>query len=117
MTKSKTATFDQLIADSQPVQKNIVVGGRHHILVQELSGADRFELAERTDDKRWDLLVWVCMQGMIEPKPNKPSYLDKLKPEWVVEIATSITDISGISSESLEEAGEESATGTDTGGS
>lgn len=117
MTKNKNATFDQLIADAEPVQQTITVGGKHQILIQELNGADRFALAERAEDNRWDLLCWVCMQGMIEPKPNKVSYLEKLKPEWVVTIATAITDLSGISEDSIAEAGEESADGTDTGGS
>ena len=116
MTNKKHATFDQLIADSKPETREVDCDG-HTILVQALSGKERFELATLTEMDRWQLLVWVCMRGMIDPKPNKESYLDKLKPEWVVKIATSITDLSGIGGEALEEAGEESANVTDIGGS
>lgn len=116
MSKKKHATFGQLINDSQPEEKDIKVGG-HTIRIRELSGADRFELAERTEDKRWDLLVWVCMRGMVDPKPDKETYIEKMRPEWVVKIATSITDMSGLSEEAIEEAGKESENVTAIGGS
>ncbi len=116
MTNKKPATFDQLIADSQPETKEVEVGG-HIVIVQELSGKDRFEMAEMSDVSRWDLLTWVCMRGMIKPKPDKETYLEKMRPEWIVKIATAITSISGVTEEAIEEAGEGSADGSDTGGS
>ena len=118
MAKKKVATFDELIADSTPAEKQVEVGG-HVVTVRELSGKDRFELAALSEEEltRWDMLVWVCMRGMVDPKPNKPHYMEKLRPEWVVKIATTITEISGIGDESLEEAENESAGVTDIGGS
>ena len=116
MTKDKIATFDELLADSEFERKTIRVG-QHSITIQELSGADRFYLVEHSDDSRWDLLKWVCLRGMVDPKPKDASELDKLKPEWVVKIAEAITNISGMGEDALEDAENESADVTDIGGS
>lgn len=106
MTKNKIATFKELIADSEPQTAVVEVGG-HRIQVKELSGADRFELAERVDTTRWELLTWVCMQGMTDPKPETVEDLNVLRPEWIMKIATTITDLSGLSDDAVEDAGEE----------
>ena len=116
MAKNKTATFDELVAASTPTRKTISVG-KFSIVVQELSGADRFELAARADENRWDLMRWVCLRGMVEPAVQDLDDLDKLKPEWVLEIATAITDLSGVSEESATDAEKGSAAVSVIGGS
>lgn len=104
------------MADSKPAEKQVKVG-RHIVTVRELSGADRFALAERDDSDRWAVMKWVVMRGLVEPKPETEDELDKLKPEWVVEIGQAIMSLSGVTEDDLEEAEKESANVIGIGGS
>lgn len=109
-------SFAALIADSELKSETIEVGD-HSIIVQEMTGRQRFELSEKEQDNRWDTLLWVCSTGIVEPKPADMAELEQIRPEWIVEIANSILRISGLEANAEEEAGNESASVTDIGGS
>lgn len=114
--KNKQSTFAALIADSQPVRKAVKVG-KHTVTIQELDGRARFELGEREETSRWDTMLWMCMAGIVKPKPKALDDLEKIKPEWIVKIATQIMKLSGIDEEQVDDAKNESGTVSDTGGS
>lgn len=116
MAKNKqSTTFADLIADSPPTQ-DVVDLGSHSVLIQELSGRDRFELGTKEDDPRWEVMLWMCMKTMIDPKPVSEDELEKINPKWVVKIATAAMKLSGIDMDDEEEAGNESADGNESGG-
>ncbi len=73
------------------------------VRIRELSGAERFELVERQGESRWPLLVWVVSRGLVDPEPSGIEDVEKMKPEWVVDIATAITDMSGMSDDEDED--------------
>lgn len=110
-------TFDELVASAAPEQKQIAVADTL-ITVQELSGEDRFEVIDRADEPRWQLMRWIAFRGMVEPtKPAEESDLDKLSADHVLEIANAVCDLSGISEDAVDEAGKESASVAAIGGS
>lgn len=95
MAKNKQSTFAALIADSDPIREQVQIGS-HTVTIEELSGKTRFELGTKGDDERWSLMLWICMQGLVDPKPADEAELEKIKAEWVVKIATAIMKLSGI---------------------
>lgn len=114
--KNKSSTLAQLVADSEPVTKQVSVGD-HIIEIRELTGRERFELAEKESDPRWDTMLWLCMKGMTQPTVESTDELEQLRPEWIAEIATAIMGISGVTEEAVEAAGKESENVTAIGGS
>jgi hypothetical protein len=118
MGKNKQTTFADLIAASDPHTETVECGD-FTVTIRELSGRERFDLGNKADEDRWEVLLWLCMHGMIDPKPETEAELDQLKPEWTVKIATSIMRISGVEEtiDEAEEAGEGLAVVSDIGGS
>lgn len=115
MAKNKQSTFADLVADSAPETETVDLGG-HSVTIQAMSGRDRFEIAEKEEKlSRWDLMLWICVEGVIEPKIESVEDAEKLKPEWIVKIATSLMKLSGIQSDE-EEAKNESPGGNGSGG-
>ena len=103
MAKNKQSTFADILADSGPSQ-GVVKVGKHSVTVQELSGPARFELGERQEVDRWESTLWMCMQGIVEPKPKNEKELLKLGPRAVVKIATEVMRLSGLDEDSAEDA-------------
>lgn len=116
--KNKAESFADLIADSHPVQREVECGD-HIIVIQELSGRARFELAERAEADRWDTMLWVCMQAIVDPKPADVIALEMLKPEWIIKIGNEAMQLSGITEDEVDVAKAEngSAGVSDIGGS
>lgn len=116
--KNKTQSFADLIADSHPIQREVDCGG-HIVVIQELSGRKRFELAERANDDKWDTMLWVCMAAIVDPVPTDVVALELVKPEWIIKIASEAMVLSGITETEaeVEEAENGSAGVSDIGGS
>jgi len=115
--KNKQSTsFAELVADSELTTEVIQVGG-HPVTVREMTGRERFQLSEKADDPRWDVLCWCAFTGMIDGRPDTIEEMDQLKTEFIVLIANAVLRLSGMEADAEEEAGEGSASVTDIGGS
>ena len=117
--QSKQETFADLIADSQPTQDVVEFGG-HSVLIQELSGRERFELGAIEESEtftRWDTMLWVSFRSIVDPKPTDIEELERLNPKWIVQIASAAMKLSGISVEDELNAENESAGVSEIGGS
>jgi hypothetical protein len=114
--KQKVITLADLVADSELKQKIVQIGD-HSVTVRELTGRERYELTERTDDNRWDTMLFLAKTGLVEPEIETPEDLDAIRTEWVTLIANAILSISGMETDDNEEAENESAGEIDIGGS
>ncbi len=117
--QTKQETFADLIADSQPIT-DVVEVGDHSVLIQELSGRERFELGAIEESEtftRWDTMLWVCLRSIVDPKPADIEELERLNPKWIVLIASAAMKLSGISVEEEQNAENESAAVSEIGGS
>ena len=103
MAKNKQSTLAELVADSEPVRKEIQVGN-HSIIITELTGRDRYQLAELGEQNRWDTILWVCSKGIVEPHIGSVEELEFIRPAWLTEIGTEILALSGLQEDALEEA-------------
>lgn len=100
--KNKQSTFAELVADSDRETETVEIGN-HSVKIQALTGRDRFDIAVKEEElSRWDLMLWICVQGMIDPKPKSVEEVETLKPEWVVKIATALMTLSGITEDEEE---------------
>lgn len=116
-TKNKTTdTFAAMLADSELKKKTIQVGG-HSVTIIEMTGRQRFELSERADDTRFDTLLWVAFNGIVDPVPPSLEDFEQLRIEWITEIANAVLELSGLATDDEEEAGNGLASVTDTGSS
>jgi hypothetical protein len=113
----KLQTFADIIADSEPATMEVELGD-NVILVRELSGRERFDASEKaTEADQWGVMLWMCDLGIVEPRPKDISDLEKIKPEWVQQIAAAIMQLSGMSVGEVDDAEKESAAVIDIGGS
>ncbi len=113
----KVQTFASIVADSKPETMEVDLGD-NTILVRELSGRERFEAGQKADDgNQWDVMLWMCDLGIVEPRPKSIDELEKIKPEWVKKIAAAIMHLSGMTIEEEEDAEKESAAVIGIGGS
>lgn len=116
-TKNKQSTsFAELIADSELETKTIQVGD-HSVVIREMTGRERFSLAEKADDPPWDTMLWVAHTGLVTPKPETPEDLEKIKTSWVAEIANAVLSLSGMDADADDTVENESASVTGIGGS
>ncbi|TFG84039.1 MAG: hypothetical protein E4G74_00160 [Erysipelotrichales bacterium] len=100
----KIASLADLIADSGLSRKTIQIGD-HSVVVQELTGRQRFELSSRAESDRWETMLWIAFIGLVEPKFETIEVLEQsTKPGWVVKIANEILAISGMDADSSDEA-------------
>lgn len=116
-TKSKVQTFASIIADSKPQTMEVDLGD-NSVLVRELSGRERFEAGQKAEDaNQWEVMLWMCDLGIVEPRPKDIDELERIKPEWIKDIAAAIMHLSGMTITAEEDAEKESAAVTDIGGS
>ena len=114
----KVQTFASIIADSEPRTVEVELGDNNTILVRELSGRERFDAGQKAEDKnQWDTMLWMCDIGIVEPRPKDVAELEKIKPEWIKDIAAAIMELSGMTITEEEDAEKESAAVIDIGGS
>jgi hypothetical protein len=114
----KVQTFAAIIADSEPETMEVQLGDDNIILVRELSGRERFEAAEKaTEANQWDVMLWMVNLGIVEPRPKSIDELEKIKPEWIKNIAAAIMKLSGMTMATEDDAEKESAEVIDIGGS
>jgi hypothetical protein len=116
MKNKQSTSFADLVADSELAQQFVQVGD-HTVTIQEMTGRQRFELSKRADDDRWDTMLWLASISLIDPAPDSIDALEKIKPAWVIKIATAAMALSGMETDAIDEAKNESAVVTDTGGS
>jgi len=115
--KNKQSTsFAALVADSELITEVVQVGD-HPVTVREMTGRERFELSEKADDPRWDVLCWCAFTGMVDPRPETIEEMDELKTEFVVLMANAVLRLSGMEPDEEVEVENESASVTDIGGS
>ncbi len=113
----KVQTFASIIADSEPRTMEVDLGD-NTILVRELTGRERFEAGQKAEDaNQWDVMLWMCDLGIVEPRPKDVAELEKIKPEWVKDIAAAIMHLSGMTITEEADAEKESAAVIDIGGS
>jgi hypothetical protein len=112
----KKTSFADLIADSELETKPVSIGD-HVATVRELSGRERFDLSKRTDDDRWDTMLWIVATAMIDPAPSSADDVELLKTKWVVKLANAILELSGMATDAVDEAENESASVIGIGGS
>lgn len=116
MAKNKQSTLAELVADSAPEISTVELG-EHSVKIQALTGRDRFEIAVQEEKlSRWDLMLWICLQGMVDPPVVSVEDVEQIKPEWIVKIATALMKLSGIATDE-EEAKNVSPGANDSGGS
>ena len=114
MTKKK-ASFNELVKASEPKTEVVDCDG-FEITVRELSGAERFEFGlEHADAQKWDTYRWLCWKGVVDPAPESEAEIDKIKSEWVLQLAAAIMRLSGILEEAEEDAEKKSEATTDIG--
>jgi len=113
----KVQTFAAIVADSEPATMEVDLGG-NTILVRELSGRERFDAGQKAEDaNQWDVMLWMCDLGIVEPRPKSIDELEKIKPEWEKDIAAAIMHLSGMTMVTEDDAEKESAAVIDIGGS
>jgi len=113
----KVQTFASIIADSEPETMEVDLGD-NTVLVRELSGRERFDAGQKAEDaNQWDVMLWMCDLGIVEPRPKDVAELEKIKPEWIQKIAAAIMKLSGMTMTTEDDAGKESAEVIDIGGS
>lgn len=112
--KDELAAWADAVSDAQPITDTITCG-RHKFTVRELDGRERFEAAEKADDSRWDLFLWMLDVALISPRPKNAEELESLRPEWITELVKKIMALSGMTLEEEQAAGKESASVTDIG--
>jgi hypothetical protein len=116
-TKNKPPTFNDLIAESVPEQMEVKLGSSS-VWVRELSGRERWDASMKAgEENQWDVMLWMCDIGIVSPRPASIDDLEKIKPEWVKEIAQAIMQLSGMSIDEVEDAEKESAEVIGIGGS
>lgn len=108
--KTRISTLDELKADSGPITQVVPLerDGEvvHRVVVRELSGQERFDVAENDEwleRSRWQFLLHLVATASIEPEMTVED-ADALRPEWTSEIATVVMELSGMSDDdSVEE--------------
>jgi len=113
----KVQTFASIIADSDPETMEVDLGD-NTVLVRELSGRERFDAGQKANESnQWDVMLWMCDLGIVEPRPKSIEELEQIKPEWIQKIAAAIMKLSGMSMTETDDAEKESAAVIDIGGS
>lgn len=94
----------------QPAQQ-VVTLGKTSFRIQEIDGRGRFEAAERSDGDRWELMLWMCDRGIVDPRPPSMEVFEQfMNPEHVLDLAKEIMTLSGMRIDDEEEAENASAT-------
>jgi len=113
----KVQTFASIIADSKPETMEVDLGD-NTVIVRELSGRERFDAGTKAEDaNQWDVMLWMCDLGIVEPRPKSIEELETIKPEWIQKIAAAIMLLSGMSMTTEDDAEKGSAEVIDIGGS
>lgn len=88
------------------------------VVVREFGGRERFEAGKMAEELgQWEVVLWLCFNGMVDPKADSMDDLDALKPEWLQKIAAAIMKLSGMTLDEKQDAEKESAAVIDIGGS
>lgn len=109
----KTASLAQLQVASEPRTRDVELADGLSVTVRELSGRERFELVDKADDNRWDVMLWIASLALVDPLLSVEE-LDKLRPEFVKAIADAVMELSGVYEGAEDDAGKESVA-SDTG--
>lgn len=110
------STWDDIEQGYAPTREFVDCGDKR-FEVQELSGRARFDAAEKADEDRWEMMLWLCDKGIVAPRaPDLETFEKHVAPEHVLKIAKAIMGLSGMKLEDEEEAGNESAGESESGG-
>ena len=107
--KKPLAGADEIIGASRLRERTIDLSNGLTVRIRELSGRDRFELAEQSEANRWDVMVWMAQRGLVVPELTIEQ-IDGMQPLVVHEIAEAVMDMSGVSETAQEQAGKSSGT-------
>lgn len=99
------STFDALKKASEPATKMVELEDGPAVLrvvVRELNGRERFAMTGEFETD-YERMLHMAHIGMVEPASPGIDELNELRPEWVMQIAMGIAELSGIHADAEEE--------------